>query len=214
MVLHKTNVSMICDLHQQIFALILIFQQKDIQTNMLKGQKVILRALTREDLPRLNEFNNDMEVELAGGGDPPMPQSLSRLQAEFDQQQASGGRDGASFAIEADEKFIGIAVLFNFDSTAHTCELGITIGDKDYWGRGYGREVVSLLIEYAFRYRNFHKVWLRVLGVNERAQRAYRACGLVEEGRLRSHVWSNGSYDDLIYMGILRSEWQQQGLEE
>lgn len=175
---------------------------------MLKGEKVTLRALTRDDLPRLCEFNNDIAVELAGGGDPPMPQSLSRLQAEFDQKVSSGGRDGSDFAIEADGKLIGICGLFNFDMTAHTCELGITIGDKDYWGRGYGREAVFLLLEYAFLLRNFHKVWLRVHGSNKRAQRAYRACGLVEEGRLRSHVWSNGAYDDLVYMGVLREEWK------
>jgi RimJ/RimL family protein N-acetyltransferase len=175
---------------------------------MLKGQHVTLRAMTRADLPRLCEFNNDIEVELAGGGDPPMPQSLAQLEAEFDQRAARGGRDDASFAIEVEGKFIGGCALFGFDHTAHTCELGITIGDKAFWGRGYGREVVALLLEYAFRYRNFRRVWLRVHGKNERAQRAYRACGFVEEGRLRAHVWSDGAYDDLVFMGVLREEWQ------
>lgn len=175
---------------------------------MLKGQRVILRAMTRDDLTRLAEFNNDVEVELSGGGDPPMPQSLARLQAEFEQRVSSGGRDGSDFAIEADGRFIGICALFNFDQTAHTCELGISIGDKDYWGRGFGRETVSVLLDYAFRLRNFHKVWLRVHGLNERAQRAYQSCGFVEEGRLRAHVWSNGVYDDLVHMGVLREEWQ------
>ena len=51
---------------------------------MLQGKLVRLRSVTREDLPRLWAFNNDLEVELAGGGDPPLPQSLARLQAEFD----------------------------------------------------------------------------------------------------------------------------------
>lgn len=171
---------------------------------MLKGERIILRALEREDLEALHAINNDLEVELAGGGDPPMPQSLARLMAEYEGRAGSGGRDDANFAIEADGRFIGICGLFNFDYTARTCELGITIGDRAYWGRGYGREAVSLLVDYAFRLRNFRKVWLRVHGANERAQRAYLACGFVEEGRLRQHVFSNGRYDDLVYMGILR----------
>ncbi|MFN8371452.1 MAG: GNAT family protein [Anaerolineae bacterium] len=174
---------------------------------MLKGQRVTLRSISRDDLPRLNEFNNDVEVELAGGGDPPMPQSLARLQAEYEQDLGRGGRDGAGFAIEVDGKFIGQCALFNFDHTAQTCELGITIGDKAYWGKGYGREAITLLLDYAFRLRNFRKVWLRVHGSNERGMRAYRACGFVEEGRLRAHVWSSGSYDDLVHMGVLRDEW-------
>lgn len=176
---------------------------------MLQGKRVRLRSMAREDLPRLCEFNNDLEVELAGGGDPPTPQSLARLQAEYDQEAAKGGRDGSAFAIEADGKFIGQCALFNFNPTAQTCELGITIGDKAYWGRGYGRESISLLVEYAFRQRNVHKVWLQVHARNERAVSAYQACGFQQEGRLRAHVWSNGSYDDLIQMGLLRDEWQK-----
>ena len=173
---------------------------------MLSGEKVILRAIQREDLRLLNRYNNDLAVELAGGGDPPMPQALARLEAEYEQQWSSGGRDGASFAIEAEGKFIGQCALFNFDHTAQTAELGITIGDKDYWGRGYGREAVSLLLNYAFRYRNLRRVWLRVDGRNERAQRAYRACGFVEEGRLRAHVWSDSAYDDLVLMAVDQPE--------
>ncbi len=174
---------------------------------MLVGERVTLRAMTREDLPLLWQYNNDLAVELAGGGDPPMPQSLERLQAEFDANAAKGGRDGAGFAIEADGKFIGHCGLFNFDETAHTCELGIGIGDKAYWGRGYGREAITLLLDYAFRLRNFRRVWLRVNASNERGQRAYRACGFVEEGRLRAHVWNDGAYVDLVVMGVLRDEW-------
>lgn len=175
---------------------------------MLQTDKVVLRAIERDDLEKLHQFNNDLAVELAGGGDPPMPQSLARVQAEYEQQASSGGRDGATFAIDVDSKFIGICALFNEDHTAHTVELGITIGDKDYWGKGYGRAVVVLLVQYAFQYRNYRKVWLRVHGVNARAQAAYRACGFEEEGRLKQHVFSNGHYDDLIFMGIFRENWQ------
>lgn len=176
---------------------------------MLQGPRVCLRGITRQDLYHLWAFNNDLEVELAGGGDPPAPQSLERLQSEFDQDAAKGGRDGAVFAIEVDGAFIGQCVLFNEDAVTRTCELGITIGDKSYWGQGYGREALRLLADYGFRHRNLHRIWLRVHAANERAIRAYRACGFVEEGRLRQHVWSNGRRDDLVIMGLLRDDsWQ------
>jgi RimJ/RimL family protein N-acetyltransferase len=174
---------------------------------MLKGKRVVLRAMERSDLPLVHAFNNDLAVELAGGGDHPMPQSMSRLEAEFDQRAGGGGRDGESFAIVAEGNFIGSCALFNFDNLAQTAELGIGIGNKLYWGKGYGREAIALLVDYGFRYRNLHKVHLRVHGLNERAQRAYKAVGFVEEGRLRAHVYSNGDYDDLVLMGVLRSEW-------
>jgi RimJ/RimL family protein N-acetyltransferase len=176
---------------------------------MLKGEKVVLRSISRADLPRLCDFNNNVEVELAGGGEPPVPQSLERLEAEFDQDASQGGRDGSRFAIEADGELIGQCGLRNFDQAAHTCELGITIGDPNYWGRGYGRDAVKLLLDYAFRLRNIRKVWLRVDGSNERAYRAYRACGFVEEARQRDQVWNAGAYTDLVYMGVFSHEWQK-----
>ncbi len=177
---------------------------------MLTGRKVRLRSVSRDDLERLCQFNNDVEVEVAGGGDPPLPQSLARLQAEYDAEAAKGGRDSTHFAIEAEGKFIGQCALFNFNHEASTCELGITIGDKAYWGRGYGRDTIQVLLDYAFRLRSFRRVFLSVNGNNERAIRAYRACGFVEEGRLRAHVWSNGAYVDFVYMGVMREEWRKE----
>ena len=181
---------------------------------MIQGTNVLLRAMTRDDLPRLCEFNNDIQVEVAGGGDPPMPQSLARLEAEHDAQVSSGGRDGTGFAIEADGKLIGQCALFNFNHVAHTGELGITIGDKSYWGRGYGTEAIGLLIDYGFHHHNLNRIFLTVIGNNARAIGAYKRCGFVEEGRLRSHVWSSGAYIDLVYMGILREEWLLQQVVE
>lgn len=178
---------------------------------MLTGEKVMLRAMRLDDLERLCAFNNEVEVELSGGGDPPYPQSLERLQAEFRAKASQGGRDGAGFAIEADGKFIGQCALFNFDTTSRTCALGITIGDKDYWGKGFGRDAVKVLLGYAFQILNQRRVWLNVNGNNERGIRSYLACGFREEGRLRQQVWSNGQYIDLVQMGILRGEWEQQG---
>ena len=65
--------------------------------------------------------------------------------------------------------------LFHQDAVARTCELGITIGDRAYRGRGYGREPVGSLVDYAFRLRNVRKVWLTVNATNQRAIRAHAA---------------------------------------
>ena len=182
---------------------------------MLQGERVRLRAARREDLVLLCQFNNDVEVELGSGGDPPYPQSLERLQADFDSNLGDGRRNGMSWVVEADVddgaegKVIGHCALFNVDDVAHTAELGIVIGDKAYWGRGYGSDAVNVLLDYAFRLRNLRKVYLNVNGNNPRAMRAYAKCGFVEEGRWRKHVWSNGEYVDLVCMGILREEYKK-----
>jgi RimJ/RimL family protein N-acetyltransferase len=173
---------------------------------MLRGEKVTLRAPKREDLPRIAEFRNDVEFELLSGGDPWWPVPNEVIEAEFSQRRSADDRPW--FAIEADGKYIGGCGLFHFDWTARTCELGIGIGDAAYRGRGYGQDALRVLLAYAFRLRNLRKVWLGVNADNERAVRCYHACGFVEEGRLRQHVWANGQYGDFVVMGLLRDEWE------
>src|SRR5689334_2927513 len=172
---------------------------------MLKGEKVTLRALTRDDMETQWRFSNDVEVELAGGGDPPRPQTLDEWKAWFDEHVGKEDKNHVSFAIEADGKMIGYCGLWRFDWTHRICWLGISIGDRDYWGRGYGREAVRLLLDYAFRLKNIRKVCLTTSS-NERAIRCYLACGFVEEGRMRAQLWSDGRYVDEVYMGAFREE--------
>jgi RimJ/RimL family protein N-acetyltransferase len=173
------------------------------------GERVTLRGVRRDDIPSIWAWNNDLAVELAGGGDPPMPQAIARLYADFEREWAQGGRDPHSFAIEVDGKLIGLVGIRNFNHTARTAEFGIVIGEKEYWGQGYGREATRLILDYAFRYHNLRRVWLWTHAKNERGIRAYRAAGFVEEGRLRQHVYSDGEYDDAVYMGVLREDWDR-----
>jgi RimJ/RimL family protein N-acetyltransferase len=86
-------------------------------------------------------------------------------------------------------------------------ELGIMIGDRDYWGRGYGRETIKLLLDYGFHYLGGRRIELTTHAKNERAIRCYLACGFVEEGRPRQAIWMEGEYIDLVEMSILREEW-------
>jgi RimJ/RimL family protein N-acetyltransferase len=71
---------------------------------------------------------------------------------------------------------------------------------------------VGLLLDYAFRMRNFRRVWLEVHGANERAIRVHSACGFVEEGKMREHVWLDGRYVDNVIMGVLRGDWHEGGM--
>jgi RimJ/RimL family protein N-acetyltransferase len=171
---------------------------------VIEGKLVRLRPMTPDDYPRMVEFKNDVEYELLGGGDPPRPRTLAELTEFFD--KLAKEPDRASFAIEADGTLIGDCGLHAFDQRSGTAELGIGIGDRAYWGRGYGREAVALLVDWGFRMHNLRKIWLTVYASNERAVRSYRAAGFVEEGRQRAHVWSAGRYEDLVYMAIFRDQ--------
>lgn len=174
---------------------------------MLKGERVILRAMRPEDLERFAEFRNDVELNLLGGWlAEPVP--FARIEADYRAYLESRPEELTWFGIETQGRFIGQCLLHHFDYTARSCELRITIGDRDFVGRGYGRDAVRLLVKYAFRLRNIQRVWLTTNGSNERAIKAFQAAGFEVEGRLRRHVWLDGRYDDLVHMGILREDAQ------
>jgi hypothetical protein len=105
---------------------------------LLRGERVTLRATTREDLARLARFENDLGFVLAGGGDPPEPVPLERLQRDFDREISDPPAGKIEFAIEADGAYIGRCGLYNIDRTARHAELGIGIGDEEYWGAATG----------------------------------------------------------------------------
>lgn len=174
---------------------------------MLVGERVRLRPFERGDAERLWEYENDAELHTLGDDTPPKPWSLARIQAELDTITA-GADDRDEFAIEADGKLIGGCNLRDFDRTAQTCAFGIWIGDRAYWGGGYGREALTLLLDYAFRIRNQRKITLDVQAVNQRALRTYERLGFVEEARQREQVWVAGRYVDLVHMGLFRHEWE------
>ncbi len=115
------------------------------------------------------------------------------------------------FSIHAveDDKPIGSISLDSFDWIAGNSWVGIGIGEPDYRSKGYGTDAMQVIVRYAFRVLNQHRVSLGVFEYNTRAIRSYEKAGFIEEGRLRQWVNRFGRRWDVIYMGILRKEWEQ-----
>jgi RimJ/RimL family protein N-acetyltransferase len=87
--------------------------------------------------------------------------------------------------------------------------VGIGIGERDYWGKGYGTDAMRIILRYAFVELNLHRVSLDVFEYNPRAIRSYEKVGFTIEGRQRQVLNRDGRRWDMIYMGILRQEWEK-----
>lgn len=177
---------------------------------MLRGEKVVLRAMEREDLKRLHELRRNVELVLLGQSTwNPVP--LAAMERVFDKHLDD--EDKSDFVIEVDGKVIGDLGLHGWKNRrAGSVVMGVSIYDPDYVGKGYGRDAINVLLDWAFRIQNYRKVFLHTNATNERAMRAYRACGFIEEGRLRDDDYVDGKYVDTIVMGMLRSEWEARQL--
>lgn len=181
---------------------------------MLRGEKVTLRAVERDDVKRLHELmtNNIGPVMLAGGAWSPW--SLAAMEKDFDKHLED--QDKSSFVIEADGKVIGDIGLHPWKNRrAGSASMGVAIYDPEYLGKGYGRDAINTLLDWAFRIQNFKRIGLTCLATNERAIRCYEAVGFVHEGRMRQAEYVDGAYVDDVQMGILRGEWEarQRGRE-
>lgn len=86
--------------------------------------------------------------------------------------------------------------------------VGISIGDRDFWGKGFGTDAMQVILRYAFQELNLRKVSLSVYSYNLRAVRSYEKAGFRHEGRERQVLLRAGQRWDVLFMGILRSEWE------
>ncbi len=154
---------------------------------------------------RQHLFDQDMELSVLDCRSP-VPARFGRAD-DFVEQRHEDQRDVARLAIEADQQYIGHCSLSGLRHPHGDLELGIVIGDRKYWSRGYGREVVRLLLGYGFEAFGARRISLTTHQDNPRAIRCYLACGFVEDGRPRQAFWTGRRYADLVEMSILREEW-------
>lgn len=104
---------------------------------------------------------------------------------------------------------IGLIGLDGIRWTHGDAWVGIGLGERDYWGKGYGTDAMRILQRYAFEELNLHRLSLSVFEYNPRAMRSYEKAGFVLEGRARQFLNRDGRRYDLIFMGILREEWER-----
>lgn len=177
--------------------------------DIFRGELVRLAALSRDDLPMYTRWFRDYEVQRLLG---PLPVPMTD-EAEADwYERTSAASSGSShtFSIRtlADDVLIGNCSLFSIDHKNRNAELGIVIGEQDYWGRGYGSDAMRVLLGFGFGELNLHRVELRVYDFNPRGVRAYEKVGFVHEGRKRDAIWREGAYHDVLLMSILEEEWR------
>jgi diamine N-acetyltransferase len=176
--------------------------------DMIYGERIRFRRDERSDLPKFVEWLNDPDVRRFISANLPLSQANedgwfeAMLKHPLEEQPfAIEIRDGDGW------RLIGNCGLFGFDQRSHSAEAGIMIGDKSCWNKGYGTETMHLLLRVGFGTLNLNRVFLRVDAANQGGIRAYEKAGFVHEGRFREGTFRGGHYEDMLFMSVLRSEW-------
>ncbi len=176
---------------------------------MIGGALVNLRAREMADLERNTRWVNDREVtqylavryQMSGLAEEAWLRAGTSAPLTFGH---------VAFAIETkDGRHIGNCDLASVPEDRKGT-VGIMIGEKDCWSKGYGTDALTTLLRFGFDEMNLNRIALSVFANNERAQACYRKCGFVEEGRLREARYFAGAFHDEVTMGILRAEFHAQ----
>lgn len=174
---------------------------------MFISKRIKLRKMTMEDVERYHSWRNDVDVMMSTN--PSLDLYTLPETKAFVEGVILNSNSSKSYIIQdkANEKAIGIMSLINMDQKNRNAECIIDIGEKDYWGKGIGKEALKLLLDYAFLEMNLHRVSLRVFSFNEGAIHLYNKMGFKQEGVSRQALFRNGKWHDIIHMGILEHEY-------
>jgi RimJ/RimL family protein N-acetyltransferase len=169
---------------------------------------VALRRVEPADYPRIQAWQNDPVVFRW------MDYSRKFSLAEIAESEQRATEEGHPFIIEADGRPIGRIGLNNFRPRDGLASLYIFVGERDAWGKGYGRSALMALLTYGFHILNLRMIELWTLGDNERAIQLYKRCGFREDGRLRDRSWIDGEYQDHLVMSIDAEEFARVRAEQ
>lgn len=178
-----------------------------MKTPFISGEKLYLKGLEKEDLKgNMFRWANDSEVTyyMYTGL---KPNSMDVLEKEYDQLIHSDKDVIMAIIDKKTDAHIGNVGLYSINWLYRSAEYRILIGEKEYWGKGYGVETANLIIKYGFSKLNLNKIWLGVNAANKAAVKSYKKSGFIEEGVLRQEIYRNSTYYDAIRMSILKGEF-------
>ena len=171
------------------------------------GSRVRLTPLVPNDVPVITRWQSDTEYLRLLAAEPAFPKNEAQV-AEW-VREGQRGRDNFLLGIRTigDDELIGFIELGEVQWTHRNSWVAIGIGERGYWGRGYGYEAMTLALDFAFKELNLHRIQLTVYSYNQRAIRMYEKLGFQLEGNYREYLLRDGQHYDMLLYGLLSHEW-------
>ncbi len=185
----------------------------DIQTQLFEARDIRFGPIDHDLHPEIeskwthdSEFMRLMELKPAR----PLTPAMVRKEYESIEKQMEEDKNIIYFTVRArlDDRLIGKAVIEWIDWSNGNGWLRMGIGAPQDRRKGYGTQVLGLLLRYAFAEINLYRVTALVPEYNQGARRLFEKFGFVEEVRRRKALNRDGEFWDLIAYGLLVSEWQ------
>jgi RimJ/RimL family protein N-acetyltransferase len=187
-----------------------------METNLLQGKLVRLVTEDPETVAKyLSRWARNSEYWRLLSSDPARLRSTKSIKEWIEKEIEKEQPGFFLFLIRTltDDRLIGDIGLGGINWVQGEAFVGIGLGEREDWGKGYGTDAMRIMLGYAFMELNLYRVSLNFFEYNPRALRSYEKSGFSIEGRERKFLNREGRRWDLIWMGILREEWEKSRLD-
>ncbi|PSQ75739.1 MAG: N-acetyltransferase [Bacteroidetes bacterium QH_7_62_13] len=182
------------------------------QVTPLEEGRVRFSPLQMENIHTHFRWNNDPELNRLDSEVPYEEESFGDFKERFEQLCNEPSPDHRDFEIHdaEEDELIGVAYVARISPHHHHATIGLTIGERDYWGNGYGRESLRLLLRYCFENLDLHRVSAEAFEYNSAWRHLIRDAGFSREGTAREYLHRNGQYWDKGFFALLEQEYREQ----
>ncbi len=175
---------------------------------VLKGKRVALTPLHLENIYKHFEWNNDPELNRLDSELPYEKETFGDFKRRFEQMVYHPVPQNKDFEIHAEDgTLIGLAYVVDISEPNKHCTVGVTIGDREYWGGGYGRDSLEVLLDYCFNELHMHRVSTETFEYNEAWRKLVRDAGFQRDGIEREYLYRDGEYFDKEIYSMLAEEY-------
>lgn len=184
-------------------------KEAHIINNYWVGEKIRLRAVELRDIDSFFKAGFEADTDLDRYCDEiHFPQSKEKMRERIENAiKKEIENDEFWWIIEdKDGNAVGNINTFGCNKRVGTFRYGVGL-EKSYWGKGYAKEAIKIVLRYYFRELRYQKVNAYVYSFNEKSLRLHESLGFQQEGRLRRMVYTNGDFYDEIYFGMTCEEF-------
>ncbi|HET7578754.1 MAG TPA: GNAT family protein [Bacillales bacterium] len=174
---------------------------------MLQGEKTRLTALKEKDLPTIASWFENADFLKLFDAVPAMPRTEQSFKSWIDNKDSSNQEFRFAIRPVGKEEIVGFLELDGILWNQRNAWLSIAIGDSANWNKGFGKEAMTLALNFCFHELNLHRVQLTVFEYNKRAIALYENLGFQKEGSYREFLKRDGQTYNMELYGILDREW-------
>jgi ribosomal-protein-alanine N-acetyltransferase len=182
-----------------------VFQQSKMVHELLKGKKVNLRIIEKEDLPLVKEWLND--IDFPGEFEPISQETKASLEKQYEELG-----EGQWFFIEKKDG-TKIGLIAHFLTHGKLTEIGYALLPRER-NKGYCSEAVQIMVDYLFLSKNIVRIQAGTNPKNVASHKVLQKAGFRKEAILRETFFSRGVWRDTALFSILREEWKEPKIME